>query len=108
MSTNPTASLKNIRTALLSGDFSALPDLTAEIEILAGRIAQTRPDMTLLHEVKVLAQCNLPLLEAARKGFADANERRRQIMDVANGLKTYNQSGQFRATSRPEFLERKS
>jgi len=108
LSTNPTAPLENIRTALLSGDFSAIPELTAEIEMLAKRIAHSRPDMTLLREIKLLARHNLPILEAARKGFADANERRRQIEDVASGLKTYNQSGQICATSRPELLERKS
>lgn len=107
MSVNPTMSLQKIRAALLSGDFGDLADLAMETEIFAGHLARSRPDQHLLQDVKNLARRNLPLLEAARKGFADAIERRRQIEDVARGLKTYNQSGKFRPHGGTTRLEQK-
>ncbi|WP_039018631.1 hypothetical protein [Halocynthiibacter namhaensis] len=108
MSNNPTASLARTRQVLLSGAFTDLAALVTETEQLVNNLGAANPSPSLLLEIKQLAQQNMPMLVAARKGFADAKERQRQIIEVASGLKTYNQSGKFRATPRPGLLEQKS
>lgn len=107
MSEHTASPLQHTRNTLLSGDLSQLPTLVAQTEDLVRQLP-LGGDVKMLRELRKQAQRNLHLLDAARRGFKDAQDRRRQIEDVAQGLKTYNRSGSFRPQSRPGMLERKS
>lgn len=107
MSEHISTALQNTRNSLMAGNLSQLPSLVAQTDELLRQLP-LGGDVKILRELRKQAQRNLHLLDAARRGFKDAQDRRRQIEDVAQGLKTYNRSGSFRPQSRPGMLERKS
>lgn len=108
MSKHTPMALANTRASLIAGNLSDLPSLVIQTEELIQRLPVQKNDMATLRELRKQARRNLHLLDAARRGFRDARERRVQIEDVAQGLKTYNRSGSFRPRTQPGRLEHKS
>ena len=85
------------KTALLSGDLSALGQIVAPLERALHRLQTDRAAPNDLARVQAVAQRNATLLKAAQNGIATA---RAQIATrIPGGLSTYDAQGQSHMTT---------
>jgi hypothetical protein len=86
------ALMEDVHDTVLRGDFAALPQLVARMEIaeatlhLAGREDLLR--------IRRLAERNTRTLTATRRGIKAAQRRVAEVLSAARGLVTYDRQGQ--------------
>ncbi|MGY6634047.1 MAG: hypothetical protein ACXIU8_09905 [Alkalilacustris sp.] len=100
---------------LRTAEFDALPELLAEKEALAGRLAErlgqapTLGDAETLRHLQAAAQRNAVLLEAARAGLKSAGDQVRSLMTPPQPLQTYDGTGRrARIAPAPPATERRA
>lgn len=88
-----TALLEQERTALLSGDFKTLAQLSTSKERLLKLVAQSQPSQADLNTLQRLSARNGKLLASSARGFKSARERLSQARIKPPQFKTYGPSG---------------
>ena len=84
--------LDDVHRALRTGDFAALPGLTAAME--AAEAAPRPITAEELKQIRRLAERNARSLIAARRGIKAARRRIAEVISAARGLVTYDRQGQ--------------
>jgi|FLOH01.1.fsa_nt_gi hypothetical protein len=84
------------RTAIKGGAFSDFPMLTKKIDGLTDQVLHTSKnlDPITLDKLRIAAERNQRLLDAAAQGVAAARKRGAEIRGRALNIQTYNGSGQ--------------
>ncbi len=102
------AVLQDEETAILSGNFAALEELTTAKLALCAQVKESEPDPADLQRISTAILRNAALLKAASEGINDA---RRTILSLRNlgETKCYGHDGsQVTIRDSPKRLERKA
>lgn len=95
--------LDEVRSAVRIADFAQLAQLAPQLETALANLATTAPSQV-LERLKMKAETNAALLDAARRGTRAARRRVDEVRRAAQGLQTYDNRGKradFTATSYP-------
>lgn len=95
--------LDDVRAAVRRADFVRLGQLGPQLEVAMAQLADTVPRQVLLR-LKIKAEENAALLDAARRGARAARRRVEEARRAAHGLQTYDNKGKradFAAISSP-------
>lgn len=94
------ALLEHERTALLTGDLDALPDLMAVKETLIDKLSRlTMPEQTELAALHVKAERNQLLMDHALAGIRDVAKRMSDLRRTEKSLETYDSLGRRKMIS---------
>lgn len=96
------------RAALLAGDLARIERLGPARDALLRDLTTARCAPDTLARLRVSAERNRLLYEAAARGLRAVRERLRALQDGANGLRTYDARGlRSAASTRPATLARR-
>jgi hypothetical protein len=83
--------LKNLRTAIIEGNYAVLIDAATQIDEASTTLRE--PSLSSLQQIKAEALHTASCLESAISGIRSARRRMVEIDEAARGLTTYDRSG---------------
>lgn len=84
--------LDEVRSAVRIADFAQLAELAPQLETALANLAATAPRQ-MLERLKMKAESNATLLDAALRGTRAARRRVDEVRRAAQGLQTYDNRG---------------
>lgn len=82
------------RTAILAGEFRALPDMALRKEVLFAALDAGAINIPVLRRIGAQVSRNQRLLAAALRGLREVSDRLGLVRDLRQGFSTYDSQGQ--------------